>query len=132
MRALIVDDDLMSRIVLQKMLRDYMDCDVAVNGLEAVAAFETALLDKQPYDLVCMDIMMPEMDGQTALKEIRQKEKDLNIMPSHEAKIIMTTALDTPKAVIEAFYHGGCSTYLVKPIDKKKLVLALREAGLIR
>jgi PAS domain-containing protein len=49
----------------------YGECHIAVNGREAVAAFQAALKSGQRYNLVCVDIMMPEMDGQTALKQIR-------------------------------------------------------------
>ncbi|MGE5458472.1 MAG: response regulator [Methanococcaceae archaeon] len=131
MRTLIVEDDFISRLVLQKMLSPISGCDIAINGKEAVGAFSLALAEGNPYDLICLDIMMPEMDGRAALKIIRQQEKDMEIAPQREVKIIMTTALDTPKEVIDAFYSGGCTSYLVKPIIKKKLFDMIKEYGLI-
>jgi two-component system chemotaxis response regulator CheY len=74
--------------------------------------------------------MMPEMDGREALKLIRQKEKESGIQPNNEVKIIMITALDTPKEVINAYYHGGCTNYLVKPVDKKKIESVIKELNL--
>lgn len=131
MRILIVEDDFISRVLLKKMLAQYGNCDVAVNGLEAVNAFQMAAEENNPYELICLDIMMPELDGKEALKIIREKEKQMKIPPSSEAKIIMTTALDTPKDVIEAYYSGGCTAYLVKPIEKQHVRKVLMELGLI-
>jgi two-component system chemotaxis response regulator CheY len=63
MRTLIVEDDFTSRLLLQSFLSVYGECHIAVNGREAVAAFRAAQERPQAYDLICMDIMMPEMDG---------------------------------------------------------------------
>lgn len=131
MKILIVEDDFISRLVLQKILSPYGACDIAVNGREAVTAFTLALEEGNSYDLICLDIMMPEMDGKDALKIIREKERQKNIAPGNETKIIMTTALDTPKDVVDAFYQGGCTSYMVKPIERKKLLDLIKEYGLI-
>lgn len=131
MRVLVVEDDFTSRKILQKILAPYGEVHIAVNGLEAVEAFTQSLDDEHHYDLICMDIMMPEMDGQTALKRIRALEKDRGILPSNEAKVIMTTALDDPKNVVEAYYKGGATSYVPKPIDKHMLLHLLKNLGLI-
>ncbi len=131
MKTLIAEDDFISRFVLQKMLLEYGPCDIAVNGKEAVDAFTWALNEGNPYNLICLDIMMPEMDGNEALKIIRQKEKENGILPANEAFIIMITALDTPKDVIEAYYRGGCTSYFVKPINKIKIIDELKNLKLI-
>lgn len=131
MRILIVEDDFASRIVLQKFLSPFGQCDITINGLEAVQAFGIALDEGNPYDLICLDIMMPEMNGQEALKEIRKIEEERGIYSKDQVKIIMMTALDTPKDVVEAYYRGGCSSYLVKPIIRKKLISLLKEYNLI-
>ncbi len=131
MRVLIVEDDFTSRKLMQNILAPYGDCDIAVNGNEAVEAFENALKQKNPYDLVCMDIMMPEMDGQEALKQIRAIEKKYDIRGNKETKVVMTTALDDPKNVVEAYYKGGATSYIPKPIDRQLFVHLLRNLGLI-
>jgi two-component system chemotaxis response regulator CheY len=131
MRLLIVEDDFTSRMLLQKILGHYGDCDIAVNGREAVEAFRMALDEGKPYDLVCMDIMMPQLDGQQALKEIRSIEKEKVTSIEDEVKVIMTTALDDPKSVVESLYRGGATSYIVKPIDRKKLVEEVRKLGLL-
>ncbi|MBF0458038.1 MAG: response regulator [Nitrospirae bacterium] len=130
MRILIAEDDFTSRTLLQHFLAPYGDCDVTVNGVEAVEAFMLAVDEGQPYDLICLDIMMPELDGIKALKSIREKERSMGIVPKDEAKVVMTTALDSPKDVIEAYYRGGCTDYLTKPIDTQKLLDLIRGYGL--
>lgn len=130
MRILIVEDDYTSMKLMQKLLSAYGETSTASNGEEALEAFRLAL-ENTPFDLVCLDIMMPGIDGQQVLKSIRAMEKVRGVTPKKEAKIIMTTALDSPKDVIEAYYQGGCSSYLVKPIEKKQVIDKLRELGLI-
>jgi two-component system chemotaxis response regulator CheY len=130
MRILVAEDDFSARLVLHHLLKDYGTVDVAVDGREAVEAFHAALAAGEPYRLVCLDIMMPEMDGQEALRQMRALEAERGILSSRGAKIVMTTALDDPKTVVEAF-KGLCDTYLVKPIDKEALRLAIARVGLL-
>ena len=131
MRVLVVEDDFISRKLLTTLLGHYGECDIAVDGNEAVDAFRIALDEGTPYDLICMDIMMPNLDGQAALKEIRALEKEKAVPAAEEVKVVMTTALDDPKNVMESLYKGGAAAYIVKPIDKKKLIDEVRKLGLL-
>jgi two-component system chemotaxis response regulator CheY len=131
MKCLIVEDDFISRRIMKELLSTYFESDIAVNGEEAVASFRMAHEGKHPYDLICMDIMMPGVDGNEALKRIRDIEREMGVPPELEVKVVMTTALDDPKTVIDSFYKGGATSYLVKPISKQKLVRELRSFGLI-
>jgi len=130
-KCLIVEDDFISRRVLKELLASSFDCDIAVNGEEAVTSFRLAHEGKRPYDLICMDIMMPGIDGQEALRSIREIERTLGVPPHLEAKVIMTTALDDPRTVVRAYYKGGATSYIVKPISKQKLMRELRILGLV-
>jgi two-component system, chemotaxis family, chemotaxis protein CheY len=130
-KTLVVEDDFTNRLLLQEYLKSYGPVHIAVNGKEAVVAVQAAMEARQPYNLICIDIMMPEMDGQTALKAIRALEETQGITSTNGAKVFMTTALSEVKDVSEAFY-GLCDSYLVKPIDRAKLLAALREHKLIR
>ncbi|MCD6570618.1 MAG: response regulator [Deltaproteobacteria bacterium] len=130
MKVLIVEDEFVSRKLMQKILSPYANCDVAVDGEEAIQAFKIAWEEKEPYDLICMDIMMPKMDGKQALKKIREMETEMGIKASDEVKIIMTTALAEQKDVEETLKEG-VSWYLVKPITKQKLLEQLRKLALI-
>ncbi len=130
MKTLIVEDDFTSRLLLQEFLNPYGPTHVAVNGYEAVEAVRTALAAGEPYELICLDIMMPEMGGQSALRHIRDMEEARGILSTRGAKIIMTTALDDVNNVIGAF-RGLCDVYLTKPIDRAKLLNELRKLELI-
>ena len=129
LRILIVEDDFTCRVLLSEYLRKYGVLHVAINGAEAVQAVRVALAEGLPYDLICLDIMMPEMDGQHALKLIRQSEEAKGILSSDGAKIIMTTALGTLEHVKNA-YASLCDGYLVKPLYKAKLEEEMRKLGL--
>lgn len=131
MRILIVEDDFMSRRVLTKFLAPYGECEVAVNGVEAVEAFTRAITDGHSYGLICLDIMMPGKDGHEVLKIMREKESEAGISPWEEVKIIMITAMQTPRDVFDAFYEGGGTSYLPKPLEKKTLIKHLDELGIL-
>ena len=130
MRTLIAEDDFTSRLLLQSFLARYGECHIAVNGTEAVSAFRCAQESGQYYDLICMDIMMPEMDGQTAVREIRALEEAGGTLSTNGVKIIMTTALDDVRNVIESF-RALCDAYLFKPIDTGKLLEHITEMHLL-
>jgi two-component system chemotaxis response regulator CheY len=72
------------------------------------------------------------MDGQESLKQIRSVEKERGVREGDEVKVVMISALGDPKTVVEAFYRGGATSYLVKPIGKQKLLSEIKNFGLIR
>jgi two-component system, chemotaxis family, chemotaxis protein CheY len=129
-KTLLVEDDFASRLVLQTFLNRYGECHVAVNGKEAVEAFRSALDSGQGYDLICMDIMMPEMDGREAIRRVRALEQARGIRSTGGVKIVMTTALDDYKEVSQCF-TDLCDAYLVKPIDLAKLLRHMRAFQLV-
>jgi two-component system chemotaxis response regulator CheY len=130
LKILIVEDDFTCRKLLQTFLSEYGDCFVAINGHEAVEAVREALDEARPYDLVCLDIMMPEMDGHEALEAIRQTENEHGTAGLDGVKVIMTTALGDSKNVIGAF-RTGCEAYIVKPVSKEKLLEEMEKLGLV-
>lgn len=131
MKSLVVDDDFFSRRILQSILAQYGECHIAVDGKEAVFAFNQAIAEESPYDVVCLDIMMPEMDGQEVLRKMRETEARKNILGDATSKIIMTTALDDSTNIKTAF-RDQCEAYLIKPIVKSKLISILTDFGLIK
>ncbi|MBI9078031.1 MAG: response regulator [Desulfatibacillum sp.] len=130
LKILVVEDDFVGRKLLFKHLSAFGEVDLAVDGTEAVKAFYMATLKNEPYHMICLDIMMPEMDGQEVLKSIRETETRHGIRPGQGTKIIMTTALDDTQSIMKAF-REQCDGYLVKPIKRESLLQAIEDLGLL-
>jgi two-component system, chemotaxis family, chemotaxis protein CheY len=129
MKSLVAEDDATNRKLLQAFLSRYGECDIALDGKEAVNAVALALRSHHEYDLVCMDLRMPQMDGHEAIREIRKQEAAAHV--SKSAKIIVTT-IHTDTDSIAGALLGRCNAYLVKPIATAKLKMELKALGLIQ
>lgn len=111
-KILVVDDAEFLRVRISKMLQgDGHEIAEAENGARAVAVYK----DVKP-DLVLMDITMPEMDGLTALKEIRGFDP--------KAKVVMLTALGQESVVLEAI-KSGARDFVVKPFERERVMNAI-------
>ena len=130
MKILLAEDDFSTRKYMMDFLARYGACDVVVDGMEAIDAYLMALDEDDPYDLICLDVMMPLMDGYQVLQNIRSMEQDRGIVEDERVKIIMTTALNDNENVEMAF-DLGCTAYSGKPLDQDKFELALKKIGLI-
>jgi two-component system chemotaxis response regulator CheY len=124
-RILAVDDDVASQLLLKTFLSRFGECDVAVNGREAVEAFRTASLQGRGYDLICMDITMPEMDGREAVRQVRALEEAGGISLTCGVKIIMMTSIDDMKEMIGCF-EDFSDAYLIKPVSLVNLLRLLK------
>lgn len=122
MRILIVEDEVSNRLLLQRYLRDLHQVDAVVNGQEALEAFRLAHKDGEPYRLILLDIEMPVMNGLEALRAIREMEKTLLAPVGQEAKVLMITAHNDKDSVVNAFFTGNASGYLVKPVEQETLL----------
>ena len=131
MKILIAEDDMTSRRFLSKFLSQYGECDVVVDGMEALDAYLISVKDKSPYDLICLDIMMPKVDGVKVLKAIRDFEAQRGLLPDKRVKIIMITALADTEYVHRAF-ELGCEAYAAKPIDTEKLIEVMENLEIIK
>lgn len=131
MKSLIVEDDFTARKLMQVYLSDMGESSIAVNGKEAVEVVRDAIEKKENFDLICMDIMMPEMDGIEAVRIIRQMEKENGIEGLSGVKIIMTTAKGQSDDIFGAF-NTGCESYLIKPVRKPALMKEIQKLGLLQ
>ena len=122
-KLLIADDNFANRQLLVEFLRENAVCDVAVNGREAFDAYKLSLENKSPYNAILLDIAMPEVDGLTFLKMVRESEQEANTAPGEGQLIIMITAFDKP--FMQAF-NSGCDDYLIKPVDPAQLIHKLK------
>ena len=108
-RILLAEDNPMNQLLAKKVLTDFgLEVDIANNGLEALEMFK-----KSKYDLILMDIQMPEMDGVTATKELREVIKT-------EIPIMAMTA-HAMKEEIDSFIAAGMNDHISKPFKSELL-----------
>ena len=114
-KVLIADDAAFMRMMIKDILlsNGYEIAGEANNGLKAVELYK-----KEKPDIVMMDITMPEMDGITAVKEIRKLD------PS--AKVVMCSALGQQSMVMEAI-QSGAKDFIVKPFQPDRVIEALKK-----
>jgi CheY-like chemotaxis protein/nitrogen-specific signal transduction histidine kinase len=118
LRILLCDDNLINQKVAVRLLQQMgYRVDVAANGLEALAA-----LDRQPYDLIFMDVMMPEMGGLEAARLIRERQKQTGQFPNYKSSIIIVAM--TARAMQgdrEKCLAAGMDDYIAKPVRPEDL-----------
>ncbi|MDU0459726.1 MAG: response regulator [Geobacteraceae bacterium] len=131
-RCLLVDDDELGRELIAGYLEGVAECRMAENGLQAVEMFREAFEDGKPFDLVILDIVMPEMDGHTAAREIRMIEKEWGVSINNGVSIVVLSSLNTPNDVIQAYVSARSAAHLVKPVQPDKLLAILGKLGMRR
>nr|CAX68997.1 response regulator receiver domain, CheY-like [uncultured bacterium] len=122
-RALVVDDNFANRKLILEILKGKAECDMAANGKEALEAYELSLNEK-PYDIIFLDIAMPDVSGIEVLQEIRKKETQQGLGAGEGVPIIMVTAYKEP--LFEAF-NKGCDDYILKPLIPDRLIEKVEE-----
>lgn len=129
MKALIVDDCMITREMLAVVLEQYARIDQAENGMEAIRLFEEALDRDDPYQLICLDLNMPGITGHETLREIRaREERHQNAIRS---TVFMITASSSPDDMLEALLSGSCDDFLTKPVMSKTLIELLQKHTLL-
>ena len=119
-KILVVDDNKVNQLVAQKMLKKLgFSADLADNGLKAVEAIKA-----NAYDLVFMDVQMPEMDGITATMEIRNQEKIKGAAKKLPIVAMTANVLGKDK---ENCLKAGMDDFLSKPITPAPLSKILNE-----
>ncbi len=130
MKTLIVDDDFVSRTKMRTIMENYGQCDAAEGGVAAIAAFREAYDNDAPFDLITLDIEMPEMDGTTVLVNIRKIETEKDVSAEKKVKILMVTAQSDKDSVVKSL-QAGCNDYIVKPFDMETVNVKLQKMGLV-
>lgn len=130
MNILIVEDDFVSRKFMAKFLSKYGTCQAAEDGELAINMYKEAVKNGKPFDLICMDILMPKLDGYETLEQIRKFEEEQGFTRQQEVKVIMTSGMDTSTNAMKAF-ELGCVAYTSKPIDIVQFDNLLQELHLI-
>jgi two-component system chemotaxis response regulator CheY len=128
MKSLVAEDDVTSQMLLKKFLSRYGTCELAADGRQAVEMAAVAMRNHMAYDLICMDLRMPVMNGDEAMHEIRKQEAAARV--ANPALIIVTTAHNDSDSIAGALL-SRCNAYLVKPINLAKLKGELKARGLV-
>lgn len=131
MRILVVDDDDATRLCLSKLLQPAGEVVSAPDGADALNLFGQALAEGRPFGLVCMDICMPNLDGQEALQALRALEARHGVAPGAEAKVVMVSSCDDTGSVCEAFFHGQADGFVSKPLRMGSFREELRKVGFL-
>lgn len=121
LNILIVEDDFITRTLVSKILAKYGHCETAVNGKEAIIAFRNSLREKKLYNLILLDIMIPEIDGEGVLSKIRSLETRSGITGLDRVKIIMVSSISNIETIKHSFTEQS-DAYIVKPFTEKKLI----------
>jgi len=129
-RVLIVDDSRYQRHLITQALGGTFVSDQAADGREAVTLFAAALAAGTRYDLVVMDILMPELNGHDALAAIRRLEAESGLSVEQGVPAVMLSSLDDPANMLRAQYDSGAQAYVTKPFTPATLLEALSSLGL--
>lgn len=124
MKIMVVDDEFVSRLKMQKILSDFGEITPIENGQDAINSFRKAMDEGDLFSLITLDIDMPGVDGLEALFEIREIEKEKEVVQDKQVKILMVTSHSGKDHVITAV-QAGCNEYIVKPFNKEVVVKKL-------
>ncbi len=129
MKVLVVDDELVSRKKLKKLMLNFSDCDDASDGQKGIEMFEKALKASEPYGLITLDIDMPNMDGFEALQKIKEIEKEVGNTELPAVKVLMVTGHSDKDNVVKAI-KLGCDNFIIKPFNKDKVFDKVKSIGI--
>ncbi|MFP4445593.1 MAG: response regulator [Desulfosudaceae bacterium] len=130
-KILIVDDSASIRESFLEILSPLAECELAANGREAVERIREKQEQNKPFDLVLMDIIMPEKDGLTAVKEIRTYETESGKQPGESLTIVIVTTIKDPSRILIAQYECGADAYIAKPFTAETVLQTLSSNGLV-
>jgi len=130
LKILLVDDSDSLRFILKAFFKNVGTCDEAANGQQAVELVRRSL-DIDLYDVIFMDIMMPEVDGLDATRQIVEMLDAEAIDYAERPKIVMLTCLSGSKHMLEAQYECGADSYITKPFEREVLFETLINLGLL-
>jgi len=128
MKILVVDDEMVSREKMKMIMSHFGECEAVESGADAVEKFVSGWNSWSPYDLISLDVQMPEMDGLEVLNRIRGMEREKNVPESKRARIVMVTAR-SDKDTLMTSIQAGCNDYVVKPFDKATIAKKLAKLG---
>jgi CheY-like chemotaxis protein/nitrogen-specific signal transduction histidine kinase len=128
LRVLLCDDNIINQKVALRLLQQMgYRGDIAANGVEALAA-----LDRQPYDLIFMDVMMPEMGGFEATRLIRERQKLRPKYPNYKSPlVIIAMTASAMQGDREKCLAAGMDDYVAKPVRLEEVRVIVERWGTV-
>jgi len=120
MKTLVIDTDRAIMDAVSAIFCKKGGCDWAEDGEKGLDMIKSAFKQGQPYDLIVLEIVLPEVSGYTIIKEVRNLELNMNISPIDEVKIIVLTYRSDEPTLLQAF-RNGATGWVSKPIDPTAL-----------
>jgi len=130
MNILVVDDEIVSQKKMMKILSSFGTCDGEKTGKSALKAIKSALENWKLYNLITLDVSMPDISGIEVLSAVRKMEADRGLADDEKSKIFMVTShsdVETVKACV-----GKCDGYILKPFNRDVMTRKIKKTGLNR
>lgn len=124
MDILVVDDDNSNRLLMNHILSNIAKIQLAHNGLDAVDMVEKHLKSGSSFDVIFMDVVLPDIDGFETIRRIKSAEKSLK--PNKKSKIVVLTSYDLIHSKWNAIAND-CDSFLVKPVEKYKILAQIQK-----
>lgn len=131
LNVLTVDDDEVTQFHANQLLQPLGRVRMAYCGMDAVARVKESLASGDGYHLIFMDVMMPGLDGLTAVREIVHCYNECRVPLEERPKIIMLSSVEERDTQIDALYACGADHYMTKPLDSDLLAVFLGALGML-
>jgi two-component system chemotaxis response regulator CheY len=125
-KILAIDDEFAALTKMKTLLSEYGQCEVATSGGQSIALVKYALAEGKYFDLITIDIELPDIDGITLLSQILKEEEKHDC---HSVKIIVSAVSTTTNVCRAANNH--CDGFLVKPVKRQMLHEKLSSLGFL-
>ncbi len=130
-KTLIVEDVTVLQKMISRIIKSYAEVTSIDNGVEAIYLYTKAILNDDPYDLICLDIYIPEMNGLEVLQNIRKFEEKIGLSSENRVKIIVITSLANNES-FEREIKKYADSFLNKPFSPADLTNELNKYFLIK
>ena len=129
MKVLVIEDDSSTQLLVKKIFGDNVELTVCGESVEGIDLFVDKMIAFDPFDVVLIDINLPDLNGVHTLHLLRRFELVKGIMDKRKAKIIMMTGTADEQNV-KSSLANGCDQFLIKPVSKEKVEAKFKAVGI--
>ena len=128
LKTLIIDDQPEAIKLLGAMLADHCEITFTTSGVDGIERFKKEMMAGSPFDIVLLDVIMPEISGVEVLKRMREFEAlhhhdiQLYVNGGTWSRIIMQTASENLHDFFSSYLQGKCHGYITKPYSKEEIL----------